>query len=347
MKISRPDFDWAAEAGIISAEQAEALWSALEERTKNRPQFNLANVAYYFGALIVISGMTWFMGLAWEQFGGSGIFFISSLYALCFVLAGKTLWYKQNLIIPGGLLFTIAVCMTPLAIYGLQQMTGIWPGDDPGAYENYHLWVKGSWLLMELGTILAGLVALKFVKFPFLTAPIAFSLWYISMDLTPLLFGQTYLTWEQQLWVSFWFGIAVIILGYLVDWRTRKTQEDFAFWLYLFGLLSFWWGMTLMEGGSEWDKFVYCLINLGLVFLSVLLKRRVFIVFGAMGVFVYLSHLAYVFFEDSLLFPFALTVLGVGIIYLGVVYQRNQEKLDRFILGLVPPSVRQLLPRED
>lgn len=347
MNISRTDFDWAAEAGIISTEQAEALWKALEERTKNRPQFNLANVAYYFGALIVISGMTWFMGLAWEQFGGSGILLVSSIYALCFVLAGKTLWYKQNLRIPGGLLFTIAVCMTPLAIYGLQRMTGIWPGDDPGAYQNYHLWVKGSWLLMELGTILAGLVALKFVKFPFLTAPIAFSLWYMSMDLTPLLFGEKYFTWEQRLWVSFWFGIAVLIVAYWVDWRTRRTQEDFAFWLYLFGLLSFWWGMTLMGGGNEWDKFVYCLINLGLVLLSVLLKRRVFIVFGAMGVFVYLSHLAYAVFEDSLLFPFALTVLGVGIIYLGVAYQRNREKFDRFILGLVPPSVRQLLPRED
>ncbi|NER35660.1 MAG: DUF2157 domain-containing protein [Oscillatoria sp. SIO1A7] len=323
MKISRQDFDWAADAGIISTEQAESLWMELSERNKNRPQFNLANVAYYFGALIIISGMTWFMGLAWEQFGGSGIFLIASLYALFFVLAGRTLWYKQNLRIPGGLLFTIAVCMTPLAIYGLQRMTGIWPSDDPGAYQNYHMWVKGSWLLIEVGTILAGLIALKFVKFPFLTAPIAFSLWYMSMDLTPLLFGEISFTWEERLWVSFWFGLAVLIIAYLVDRRTRKTQEDFAFWLYLFGLLSFWFGMTLMGDGNEWDKLVYCMINVGLVLLSLVLKRRVFIVFGAMGVFVYLSHLAYVVFEDSLLFPFALTVLGIGIIYSGSKFSKH------------------------
>lgn len=323
MKISRQDFDWAADAGIISTEQAETLWMELSERNKNRPQFNIANVAYYFGALIIISGMTWFMGLAWERFGGSGIFLLASLYALCFVLAGRTLWYKQNLRIPGGLLFTIAVCMTPLAIYGLQRMTGIWPSDDPGAYQNYHMWVKGSWLLMEVGTILAGLIALKFVKFPFLTAPIAFSLWYMSMDLTPLLFSEINFTWEERLWVSFWFGLAVLIIAYWVDLRTRNIQEDFAFWLYLFGLLSFWCGMTLMGDGNEWDKLVYCLINVGLVLLSVVLKRRIFIVFGAMGVFLYLSHLAYVFFEDSLFFPFALTILGIGIIYSGSKFSKN------------------------
>jgi hypothetical protein len=44
---------------------------------------------------------------------------------------------------------------------------------------------------MEVGTILAGSIALKFIRFPFLTFPIAFSLWYMSMDLTPLLLEET------------------------------------------------------------------------------------------------------------------------------------------------------------
>ncbi|NJM74210.1 MAG: DUF2157 domain-containing protein [Scytonema sp. RU_4_4] len=202
MKVDKEDFSWAATVGLISPEQAEALWQALSNRASDRPQFNLANVAYYFGALIVISAMGWFMTLGWESFGGGGIFLIASIYALCFVLIGKNLWFEQNLKVPGGLLFTMAVCMTPLAIYGLQRWTGVWPQGDPGSYRNYHIWVKGSWFLMEVGTILASSVALKFVQFPFLTAPIAFSLWYMSMDLTPLLFGQTDFTWQQRLLVS-------------------------------------------------------------------------------------------------------------------------------------------------
>jgi hypothetical protein len=343
MNVSKDDLTWAASEGVISPQQGEALWRALERRQGAGPKFDLPHVAYYFGALIVIGAMGWFMNLGWERFGGGGIFLISAVYALCFVLAGRTLWYKEKLQVPGGLLFTMAVCMTPLAIYGLERLTGIWPQADPGVYRGYHIWVKGSWFLMEVGTILAGVVALRFIRFPFLTAPIAFSLWYMSMDLTPLLFGQTDFTWNQRLWVSLWFGLAVLLVSYIID---RRTEEDYALWGYLFGMLAFWGGLSLMESGSEFRRLLYCLINIGLILLSVLLDRRVFIVFGSLGVFGYLSHLAYRVFKDSLLFPFVLSILGILLIYLGIKYQRNREAIDRFILALVPEELRQLLPQK-
>jgi hypothetical protein len=343
MKVSKEDLNWAASEGLISTEQVEALWRALESRRGAGPKFDLAHVAYYFGALIVISAMGWFMTLGWERFGGGGIFLIAAAYALCFVLAGRTLWYKEHLKIPGGLLFTMAVCMTPLAIYGLERLTGIWPQGDPGVYRGYHIWVKGSWFLMEVGTIIAGVVALRFIRFPFLTAPIAFSLWYMSMDLTPLLFGKTDFTWNERLWVSLWFGLAVLVVAYVID---RRTREDYACWGYLFGMLAFWGGLSLMETGSEFRRFLYGLINVGLMLLSVLLDRRVFIVFGALGVFGYLGHLAYSVFKDSLMFPFVLSLLGIVIIYLGIKYQRHRDVIDRSILGLLPEQLRHLLPRE-
>jgi hypothetical protein len=52
MKVFKEDFDWAASRGLITPEQADALWEALSDRVSDRPQFNFANVAYYFGALI-------------------------------------------------------------------------------------------------------------------------------------------------------------------------------------------------------------------------------------------------------------------------------------------------------
>lgn len=242
MRLEREDFDWAVQQNLITASQAENLWTAFlsrypQEDEVNRPRFNFANVAYYFGALIVISALGWFMNEAWESFGGAGLFFIALFYAVCFILTGKNLYFQQNLKIPGGLLFTMAVAMTPLAIYGLQRWTGYWQAGYPGIYRDFHTWIKGSWFLMELGTIIAGLITLRFVKFPFLTAPIAFSLWYMSMDLTPLLFGENEYTWRLRLWVSFWFGIACLITAYLIDVRQRRSRGDFAFWLYLFGLI--------------------------------------------------------------------------------------------------------------
>jgi hypothetical protein len=343
MRITKEDLSWAASEGLLSAEQSERLWEGLEKRKADVPRFDAVHVLYYFGALLVISAMGWFMTEAWESFGGGGILVIAVLYALCFALAGRTLWFQQGQQTPGGLLFTLAVCMTPLAIYGLERLLGIWPQGDPGVYRGFYFWVKGSWFLMEVGTILAALVALRHVRFPFLTAPIAFSLWFMSMDLAPLVLGTAELTWDGRLRVSLGFGLLVLLASFLVD---RRTEEDFAFWGYLFGLLAFWGGLFVVADGGELSKLIYCLINLGLVVLSVLLRRGVFMVFGALGVAGYLGHLADRVFQDSLLFPFVLSLIGIAIMYAGLVYHRNQQAVQSFLVNRIPEGLRRLLPSE-
>lgn len=345
MDFSKEDLIWAAGEGVISPEQADHLWQKLQERgaSSKKPKFDAANVAYYFGALVVMSAMGWLMNLGWERFGGIWIFSLASCYAALFALAGRTLWHKEHLVIPGGLLFTLAVWMTPLAIYGLERVTGVWPQGAPNNFQSYHIWIKGSWILMEVGTVVAGLIALRFVRFPFLTFPIAFSLWYMSMDLTPLIVGKTEFTWRERLWVSLCFGLLILLATYLID---RRTRDDYAFWGYLFGLAAFWGGLSLMESPSEWKKFLYCLVNLGLIIVAVFLQRRVFLVFGAFGVFGYLGHLSYDVFKDSFLFPIVLSFLGLVVIYLGVQYQRHRERFEKAVLAVIPGAIRRLRPIE-
>jgi hypothetical protein len=329
--------------GIISAEQGEQLWRRLlaQNREPDKTKFDVANVAYFFGALVVMSAMGWLMNLGFEKFGGIGIFCIATCYATLFIFAGRTLWFRENLQIPGGLLFTLAVWMTPLAIYGLEQAAGVWPQGAPSDFRSYHVWVKGSWIVMEAGTIVAGLIALKFIRFPFLTFPIAFSLWYMSMDLTPLILRRPEFSWEERLWVSLCFGLLMLLATFLID---RRTREDYAFWGYLFGVMAFWGGMSLMESHSEWNKFLYCVINIALIFLGVFLQRRVFVVFGGCGVFGYLGYLSYNVFKDSFLFPMALTLLGLAVIFVGVQYQRHRGKIEEVLLAVIPESVRSLRP---
>jgi hypothetical protein len=341
MRVSREDLAWAVSERILTSEQADSLWERLAHRVDNRPKLDIATVSYYLGALVVMSAMGWFMTLGWQKFGGIGIFLIATVYAVGFLAAGWALWRTDHLKIPGGLLFTLAVWMTPLAIYGIELFTGLWPQGAPGTFQDYHIWVKGSWVVMEVGTIVAGLIALKFVRFPFLTFPIAFSLWYLSMDLTPLLMHKSGFTWNERLWVSLIFGFAVLVVSYLID---RRTRDDFAFWGYLFGLAAFWGGLSLMDSGSEFNKFLYCLINLGLMLLAIFLDRRVFLIFGAFGVFGYLGHLAYNVFKDSMMFPFALSIIGLLVIFLGVQYQRNRERIEIFIMAILPDGLKGLRP---
>lgn len=343
MKVSRRDLDGAAARGVVSREQADELWRVFGERTSDAPKFDLPHVAYYFGALVVISAMTWFVTLAWEDFGGGGLMVIAGLYAALFAGVGGLMWRSPGLRVPGGLLVTAAVCMTPLAVYGFERMTGLWLRQAPGDYRDFYAWIKGGWFIMEVATIATGLVALRFVRFPFLTAPIAFVLWFMSMDLTPLIYGPDYYEMQGFQTVSLIFGFAMLVGSFVVD---RRIEEDFAFWGYLFGMFAFWGGLTALEGGSEAAWFLYGLVNLGLILVSVLLKRHVFIVFGALGVFSYIGHLAWEIFADSMLFPFVLSAVGLAIIALGVLYATYKDRIERAVVGAMPDALRRALPRE-
>ena len=342
MQLSREDFDWAVSKALLSADQSDALWTAFEARIQDRPGFNLIHLVYYLGALIVISAMTWFMTEAWDRYADSGILFTALVYACFFVLAGRYFWHKPGLKIPGGLLFTLAVFMTPLIIYGLERLTGFWPQSEPGITQWFMPEVRSYRYPFEIGSIIIGLIALKFVRFPFLTVPIMIALWGLTLDVTSFMLGYPQLPELEIQWTAFWFGIAMVGMAYLID---QRTKEDYAFWAYLGGLWAFWLGLTAMESDTEIGKFIYCMINVGLMFLSILLARRAFFVFGAIGVMVYVAHLASLF-ADSLLFPIALTLLGIGVIFLGVQYQRHRDAIERSIVGMLPDRLRRHLPRE-
>ncbi len=340
MRIDKDQFKNAA-ADFLAEDQSDRLWAKLESQQVTTSKLEYAHVAYYSGAFIVISAMTWLMNTTWERFGGVGLFLLSIIYGLCFLFLGNRLWQQPHRKIPGGLFVTMAVCMVPLAIYGLERATGIWPMGDPGVYHGYYTWMKGSWILMEVGTIAAGFSALHFFRFPFLTAPIALSIWFLSIDVTPLIFGRYEFHFNGQLWVALLFGIGMILGAYLVD---RKSTTDYAFWGYLFGGIAFWGGLSLMDSGNEFTRFLYLLVNIGLIWLSIFLQRNIFIILGAIGVVGYICHLAYRVFEHSLLFPFVLSGLGIGVIYLGILYQRHQDDIQKAALRFVPESWQKWVP---
>jgi hypothetical protein len=338
MNITNEDLRWAVSKGIVSAEQATELWDGFSQRQSSRPRFDAANVAYYLGAFVVIGAMGWFVTEAWERLDGLGLFSIAVVYAGSFILVGRALWDRRGLVIPAGLLFVMAVCMTPLAVYGLKRTTGWWPQGDPGSYRGYHEWIKGSWFAMEVATMITGIIAIRARRFPLLTAPIAFALWFMSMDLAPLLYGKTTVTGNEREWVSVGFGLAILLLAYLADLRVRGG-EDYSFWGYVFGLMAFWGGLSVMDSSNELSRFIYCLINIGLISLSVVLRQRVFVVFGSLGMFGYLGHLSYTVFRGFLLFPAALSLIGICLMWLGVMYQRNAHQLERVLQAHLPATL--------
>ena len=279
--------------------------------------------------------------LGWEKFGGGGLFLIALGYAIGFTLLGSRLWDKKGLKIPAGLLITMAVCMVPLAIYGLEAYFNFWPDDAQGVYRDFYWEIEGKWIVMEIGTILAGIAALYYFPFPFITAPIFFAAWFLTMDIIPFLFGKKIRTWQQKSWISLTLGLVLLAIGFIID---RKKEPKYAFWSYFFGTLSFWAGLNvLVWDKNEWILFIYLIINLIMMCLAILLRRNVLMIFGAVGMIAYLSHLAYTLFEDSILFPFVLSFMGLVVIYLGVIYQKNLDWIQNNIFDHLPSGIKTYL----
>ncbi len=338
MHVTKKQLGAAVQNNIISSEQAAALYDFLTVQSQDIPEFSFTHVLYYAGGLIAIGAMTLFMNLGWESFGGAGIVSIAALYAAIGLKITHT-FSARNLAIPAGICATFVVCLTPLAIYGLQQWLGVWPDDS--VYRDYHRHIQWHWLYMELGTLAVGAIMIWRYRYPFLVMPVAVTLWYMTMDIAAMLAGGDS-TWELRKSVSLYAGLLLIGLAVRVDIRSQH-KADYAFWIYLSGVLAFWGGLSLQTSDSELAKFIYFCINLIMIGTGVLLTRRVFVVFGALGSCGYLGYLASDVFSDSWLFPVALTAIGLGTMYLGILWQKHEKTITHKTRLLLPVPVRQLL----
>jgi hypothetical protein len=348
MQYSECDLRIAANAGVISATDLQRLLAFLSGQAPANDavppaKFDAALLLWYAGALIVIGAMGLFSTVAFSQMGGGALAACAIGYAAMFTLAGHHLWHRKNLRVPGGLLIVIAVSMAPLAVYGIQEELGWWGKfGKPGTVHDFYIWIKGSWIFMEVAAVLAGAVALRFFRFPFIVSIIAVALWFMSMDLTPWIFNVDHFDFEMRRKVSIWFGLAILAIAWTVDYRSRNG--DFAFWLHLFGLMAFWGGISATAGATELGRAVYCLFNVGLLCLAVVLMRRAYAVFGTFGITFYLGHLADVVFKDSLLFPFALSIIGIVVIVAGLLYHRKQDAIAAWLSAHLPEAVLRLRP---
>jgi len=123
------------------------------------PRFDVAHLLWYAGALIVMTAMGLFSTLAFSQMGGEALAVTAVVYAAAFAAAGHYLWHSKNLRTPGGLLIAVAVSMAPLAVYGIQDALGLWGQfGKPGTVQGFYVWIKGSWIFMEIAAIIAGII---------------------------------------------------------------------------------------------------------------------------------------------------------------------------------------------
>jgi hypothetical protein len=260
---------------------------------------------------------------------------------------GDRLWRKTSTRMPGGLLVAAAVSMAPLAIYGVQDALNLWPADKPAGYQDFYPLINASWVYMEIGAIAASALALLRYPMPFILLIAAVALWFLSMDLSALIAHRRQPDWEHDLElrrvVSEIVGAVMIVTAWVLDLK-RARSGDFGFWLHLFGAMTLWGAITASDG-TEFGKAVYCGFNIAFIAFGLFLNRRIYAVFGTIGVSLYLGHFAYDVFKDALSFTFALTALGLAIVFAGVALERKRAAFTAFFDNNLPAALRALRPQ--
>lgn len=358
MKIQHKDLTAAADEGILQQDQVEPLFNFIQRRNISQgmnPRFNGTHVLYYLGGVLAICAASLFAVFTVDALGMTALLVLTLLYAACAI--GAAIWFeKHRLQIPASIFATLVIALSPLMVFALQHVLGFWADESKTqSYSDYwfggHIWFDWRWIIMELATLLTGALMLMRFRYPFLVLPIAMTLWSLGMDAVSALVvqaGADNMYWlseavsELREMISLVFGLLMLLCAFFVDLRSRNGR-DFAFWLYLFGLLTFWGALSWLYSEHLSGKLFYLILNLGLVFVGTILVRRTFAVFGGMGIMTVLVDMSWYMFKDSLAFVLMLTLLGFALIGIGVWWSRYETAISAKFLHMLPQDLRELL----
>ena len=230
----------------------------------------------------------------------------------------------------GGLLIFLSLSLVPLFVYATQKVLGWWPGNDPGDYANFYSWIKGGWFLIEVCTIFLTLVALYFIRFSLLTMLLYLALWFLSLDFLPFFLKSITFSSDPYAHDLLFQRITLIIFGLLAMGTAfilsrKKSTAIFSNWGYFFGVISFWAGITTHDYKTEVGHLVYLLLNISMILLAPFFKKKIFLLFGFIGVLTYLAGLVHRHFSTSAFFPFLLSAIGILVIAIGYYFQKRRQ----------------------
>ena len=333
----------ALERGIIDATQHDELAALSAELTavpdhghdeadeiaparEAHRGFNAITVAYSLGALLVLFALAWFLFERWKVLGPGGVLGVAVFYAAACAVVG-TLLRQRRFDVAGGLAIVLAVAMTPVWAWAILRLTGEIP--DPSIWTDplsrYEPYIASRLIVLDLATIGVALVALRRVSFSVLAAPIAVAFVALLLHLGQAL-GDPRFSWYVGPYYQCVVACAVIAIAYATE-RRQPPGEDYAFWLYLAGLV-----MLLVAYAGVWQyigrwRHALPLVAAALVTASLYLRRRTLLVAGGFAAFGYLGYLAFDVFRRVVALPLALAALGLLVIVATVWMQRRFPKL--------------------
>ncbi len=326
--ISREQVDRAVNTGIITEQQRDALLALGQTPAggEARRGLNAVNVAYWAGGIAVLVAFGWFLIVRWSMLGAAGVLVVSLVYAALFAWTARLL-AGHGFRTAAGVATVLVIGIVPLVTWSLLSLTGIWDWTPPSqpqwfALPYSHDWENVRWLPIDLTTLLAGLVALRRVRFDVLGLPLAAAAMATGAHAFSLVFDQNVANALNGR-LPLLLALSLLTIGYAVDRRTA-ADEDYATWFYLAGLVAL---LPAMAGFWRESKVIaaHAMLAMSALFVvaALRLRRRLFLAAAFVGFLSYLGYLTFNVFDRAASYPIVLATLGLATIIMTVWVQRR------------------------
>ena len=344
----------ACQKGIITESQVKQL---LEEflgggSVQVATRYNVSSFLYYFGSVIALFSMIWFMSNAINHSTYLVIFVLGLIYSLIFFFSGEYLWKKNNEL-PAGLLFSLFVVIVPFLVMVIEKATGFFPHfSKMHHYSNFIDACRPALSVMSFSMIFSGAAVLVKRKMAILVDPIVVGFYVLMLLHVPLLSSffkaESFIT---GVWLTLVFSIALFLIAFIKD---RASSVDYSGWLYYFSSGLFYLSLYILLGDIfSFDKlslqlFIVGIFGLVYIVLGVLIQRGVFITLGTIGLLYYVFYLEAKLInitKHPMLLSSIVLITGLLIIYSGIWYFNNKSKIEMFLEKCLPKTIIKYLPK--
>ncbi|MBI5529994.1 MAG: hypothetical protein HY918_00645 [Candidatus Doudnabacteria bacterium] len=299
-----------AASGQISREEIMAAIAGQgAESDVVKHNLSLSEILYYIGGGIVFLGICVLAYQNWDNFSSVVRVLLTLGSGIAAFVVGGLLYRYENLKKISQAFFLIAGCLAPLGVNVAFKEAGMDISADSLQVLIYliltgvffgSLWFFRQTILLFFGIIFAtGL-------FHFLVNMV------VGQN---LLSTDTGKIWEYRFLVE---GFSWVLIGYYLKPTSFKALTGT---LFGFGILTFLGSAMALGGWSPeqnafWEL-IFPLLVFGVIFLSVYVKSKSFLVFGSLFLIGYILKLTAEYFSSGLGWPLALVLAGLAIMGVG------------------------------
>ena len=338
------------EKNIINEMQKNGLIDLYNQNNNELKQVStVVKVFYYIGGFIMLCAMTSLMSNTIQHSTYAMILLLGTIYAALFLGVGEFLW-RKNEKLPAGILYFLFIAAVGFIVMDIEKMTGFFPHfSDMDKIPNYWDLCRCPVIVLSALTIIANTILQKFRPASLLAVPTIFCSYAIFMTIVDFIYGYKNITPKIFFTSNMIFGFGLSIVGFIKD---RLAKADYSKWMYFVGSSGFFmFTMFLLDTlniGVWQDQLICFVLSLIYIFIGLIIQRKPFSIIGIYGVIEYIMYLEFEHIDikhNTTLLTSVVLVTGLIILYAGVLYNKNVDKIRSLIESKLPEKIRQSLPQ--